>query len=191
METKLCDILVYNRSVEEFNDYWDRKYEKLLSPLYSGEELKEKIALCKDVNRSATNWKFQNVIGYISIMKHGYSLFATLSIDVRQKKYIEGRPDIRYDPSTFFSLYVKEKMTSEQILEEFNGLLHRSIKERLPKRYIDLEAWNNISTLIDWHELFYPKNEEQEECTKSKEEIIRERYMSLWDGIKMPPDIDF
>lgn len=159
METKLFDILVYNRSVEEFNKYWDDKYRKLLGQHYSGDELNEKITICKEANRPATNWKFQNVIGYISIFMHGYSLFATLSIDVREKKYIDGKPDIRYDPSTFFSLYVKEEMTSEQILKEFNGLLHCSIKERLSKHYIDLEAWDNIAELIDWHSLFYPGRE--------------------------------
>lgn len=185
METKLFDILVYNRSAEEFNEYWNMKYRKFLSQHYSGDELKEKISICKDANRPATNWKFQNVIGYISIMKHGYTLFATLSIDVRQKKYIDGRPDIRYDPSTFFSLYVKEQMTSEQILDEFNSLLQKSIKERLPKRYIDLEAWNNTSKLIDWHELFYPKSEEDEETNKTPEEVIIERYAHMGE-IKEP-----
>lgn len=192
MEMKLFDILVYNRSMEDFNKYREKKYGKLLEPYYSGDELKERIDICKEANRPTTNWKFQNVIGYISIFKHGYSLFATLSVDVRKKKYIEGRPDIRYDPSTFFSLYVKKDMTSEQILEEFNDLLHRSIKERLHKRYIDLEAWNNTANLIDWHELFYPEIEDIDEENKSEEEKIRERYKSVY-GIEVhePPSADF
>ena len=192
METKLFDILVYNRSAEEFNEYWNKKYGKILETHYSGDELKEKIAICKEANRPATNWKFQNVIGYISIFAHGYSLFSKLSIDVREKKYIEGKPDIRYDPSTFFGLYVKEEITSEQIIDEFNDLLQCSIKERLPKRYVDLEAWNNTAKLIDWHELFYPKQEETEEDNRSKEEKIRERYELLFGtDVQMPPDVDF
>lgn len=186
MEMKLFDILVYNRSEEKFNKYWDEKYEKILVKHYSGDELKEKIRICKDANKPNTNWMFQNVIGYISIFKHGYYFFATLSIDVRKKKYIEGKSDIRYDPSTFFGLYVNEHMTSEQILNRFNSLLHRSIKERLQNRYVDLETWNNISKWIDWHEVFYPENEKKENINKTLEEVIRERYLNK-EQIDEPP----
>lgn len=70
MEMKLFDILVYNRSEEKFNKYWDEKYEKILVKHYSGDELKEKISICKDANKPSTNWMFQNVIGYISIFMY-------------------------------------------------------------------------------------------------------------------------
>lgn len=193
METKLIDIQVYNRSIEEFNKYWNQKLSKLYRRAdMTDDEWERYLPLIKELNKPATNWKFQNVIGYISIFKHGYSLFATLSIDIRKKKYIEGRPDIRYNPSTFFSLYVKEEMTSEQIRDKFNDLLHQSIKERLPKRYIDLEAWDNMNKLVDWHKVFYPQNEENEKDNRSEEDIIRERYALLGQSIEMPTlTVDF
>lgn len=96
----------------------------------------------------------KDIVGYISISSHGYSLFATLSIDYRE--HIEGKINITYDPATFFSFYVKENMSSEEVWKEFNNLLLVSMQERLIGKRVDLEAWNNISKLIDWHCFFYP-----------------------------------
>ena len=56
---------------------------------------------------------------------------------------------------------------------------------------IDLEAWNNTAKLIDWHELFYPQKDADEEENKSEEERILEDYKYLDYSEMTLPTIDF
>lgn len=190
METKLFDILVYNRSVEEFNKYWDEKFS-ICRHDESDEEWNEKLGMYKLGIGRCSRW-MNSVIGYIHVYQSGIDLITTLSIDCRGKKYIEGRPDIHYDPSTFTRTRTNKNMTSQEILNQFNADLLEGCKRRLRGRYIDLEAWNNTTKLIDWHELFYPKEEEKQEDNRSIEEKIRERYELLFGtDVKMPSDVDF
>lgn len=193
METKLFDILVYNRSVEEFNKYWDNKVG-IYRRDEPDEEWVEKSYTYKLCIGRCTRW-MNSIIGYIHIYQSGIDLITTLSIDCREKKYLEGTFDIHYDPSTFTRTRTKKDMTSQEILNQFNADLIEGCNERLKGRYIDLEAWNNTSKLIDWHELFYPKKEEIEEKNISQEEKIekiREKYRLMFGtGTPVPPKADF
>lgn len=190
METKLFEILVYNRSVEAFNKYWNNKVG-IYRRDESDEEWVKKAYIYKSCSGRCARW-MNSIIGYIHVYQSGIDLITTLSIDYREKKYLEGAPDIHYDPSTFTRTRTNKNMTSQEILNQFNADLIEGCNERLKGRYIDLEAWNNTAKFIDWHELFYPKEEEIEEENKSEEEKIREKYKLLFGtGIPVPHKADF
>lgn len=50
-------------------------------------------------------------------------------------------------------------MSSEEIITKFRAGLMETIQERLKGRYVDMEAFDNISKLIDWHKLYYSDEE--------------------------------
>lgn len=161
MEEKLCEIPIYICSQEEYAKYWDAHYRKLF-PIRNRaqKEYDEMIESFKEINHKKTAWYHNAIIGYISIYKHGESLFATLSYDQRKRKIKGGRPDIHYDPITFYSIsYISQEMSSEEIITKFRAGLMETIQERLKGRYVDMEAFDNISKLIDWHKLYYPDEE--------------------------------
>lgn len=158
MEEKLFDIPVYICPQDEFDKYWDEHYKKMFTKEWISEtEQKEFVSTLREINHKKTAWKYQTIIGYIEIYKHAYDLIATLSIDIRQRKIKGGRPDIYYDPFTFYKLYVKSDMTSSEIISQFRNGLEETIEERLKGRYVDLEAFDNISKFIDWRKMIYPK----------------------------------
>lgn len=156
MEEKIFDIPVYICPQDEFNIYWDNHCRKLIAKDWISEtEQKEIVSIFRKSNHKKTAWKYQAVIGYIEIYKHGCNLIATLSMDVRERKVKGGRADIYYDPSTFYKMYFKKDMTSLQIITQFKLGLEETIKERLNGRYVDMESFDNISEYIDWHKMLF------------------------------------
>lgn len=160
MNKLLFEILVYNRSIDEFNRYWEKKIGKLRRN-ETDEEWKDKKVIYKELYHRPTRWK-NSIIGYINIYISGNDLITTLSIDTRSKKRLEGVSDIHVDPSTFTRTRTDSSMSSTDILEHFNSDLVDGCNKRLKGRFVDLEAWNNTSKYIDWHELFYPKRDKNE-----------------------------
>lgn len=186
MDKRLCDILVYNRSAEEFNDYWNKKVARYRRDETDDEWIEKSYIYKSCIGRKA---RFSNsVIGHIHVFQSGgIDLITKLSIDCREKKYLEGAPDIHFDPSTFTRTRTNKNMSSEEILKQFNKDLLEGCKRRLKGRYIDLEPWNNFSKLIDWHEFFYPKSEENEEKGICDEESIMKQYSEYeMNGLKQP-----
>lgn len=192
METKLFEILVYNRSPKEFNQYWENQINKYRRE-ESDIEWKSKFEIYKHIKGRKTRW-YNSVIGYISIVQSNIDLITMLSIDVREKKYLEGNSDIYYDPSTFSRTRTNKNMASNEILESFNTDLESACKHRLKNRYIDFEAWHNFSTHIDWHQLFYPQAGETYEDMNdniSDEERIMREHLPFDGKIQTMPDETF
>lgn len=160
MEEKLCEIPIYICPHEEYSQYWDNHYRQSFPVRErTQKEYDEMITTIKETHHMKTAWYHNAIIGYISVCKHGYDLFTTLSYDIRSKKVKGGYPDIYYDPSTFYKIYVSRKMSSEEIITKFRAGLMETIQERLKGRYVDMEAFDNISKLIDWHKLYYSDEE--------------------------------
>ena len=184
MEEKICDIPVYICPVEEFNKYWNNHYEKNFRRIdETEEEWIKRRAVFKQINHRRTTWKYQAIIGYIGVYIHGFDLFTTLSIDVRERKIKGGRPNIYYDSSTFFRVRVYRNMTSKDVMDEFKACMKKMSKERLKNRYIDVEPFYNMCKYIDWHEVFY-----SEDRAKNKEKeigIIKQRN-SIIEVPKLP-----
>lgn len=157
MERLLFEILVYNRPIDKFNSYWEKKVSKFRCN-ETDEGWKDKKVIYKECYHRPTRWK-NSVIGYINIYISGIDLITTLSIDARRKKFLEGAPDIFIDPSTFTRTRTYSNMSSTDILERFNSDLLDECKKRLKGHFVDFEAWNNTSIYIDWHELFYSKRD--------------------------------
>lgn len=163
MEEKIYDIPVYICPWEEFNNYWNDYYEKNFRRIdESEEEWIKRRAEFKQISHRRTTWKYQAIIGYISVYIHGIDLFTTLSIDARKRKIKGGRPDIYYGTSTFFSIRVRKNMSSEEIMNEFKLNIKEVSKGRLKNRYIDIEPFYNICKYIDWHEVFYSEDKLKE-----------------------------
>lgn len=175
MEEKICDIPVYICSLEEYNKYWNDYYERNFRRTDESEEewLKRRIEF-KQIGHRKVTWMYQAIIGYIGVYIHGIDLFTTLSIDVRERKIKGGRPNIYYDPSTFFRIRVSRNMTSKEVMDEFKACLKEVSKERLKNRYIDVEPFYNICKLIDWHEVFY--SDDKLEKKRTKTEKLMEMY---------------
>lgn len=153
MDLKLYDIMVFNRSLKKFNEYWDKKVE-ICRRQETDEEWQKISSVYKECIGRNTH-PLNSVIGYIHVYKSGgIDLITTLSIDTRERKRLDGVPDIIYDPSTFTRTRIEKGMSSEEILGKFNRDLLTRCNERLPGRYIDLEGWNNMSRLVDWADLF-------------------------------------
>lgn len=176
MDIKLFDIMVFNRSIEEFNQYWDRKIEKNRRD-ETDDEWENKSWIYKDLIGRNTR-PLNSVVGYIHIyLSGGIDLITTLDIDCRERMRLDGAPDIRYDPSTFTRTRTNEHMSSKEILDTFNKDLLNGCNERLKRRYIDLEAWNNFSKSVDWHEVIYSCEEQKTE--KNTIEEIQARYKMM------------
>lgn len=153
MNEKIFDIIIYNRSKEEFKEYWDKVIDSYC--LTASEVFVETHReLIKDKLGRNTRW-MNSVIGYIHIYKSGTDLITQRSIDVRQRKRLEGVPDIRYVPSTFTRTTVKRYMSSQEILQCFNSDLRAACEKQLKGRYIDWTSWDNVSKYIDWHKMFF------------------------------------
>lgn len=163
MMEKICDIPVYICSLEEYNKYWNDYYERNFRRIGESEkEWLKRRAVFKQISHRRVTWMYQAIIGYIGVYIHGIDLFTTLSIDVRERKIKGGRPDIYYDPSTFFSIRVSRNMTSKEVTDEFKKCMKEVSKERLRNRYIDVEPFYNMCKYIDWHEVFYSEDERKE-----------------------------
>lgn len=153
MDIKLFDISVYNRPLDEFNKYWNDKVKQYRGS-ETDKEWEKKEYIYKEYIGRYTH-PLNSIIGYIHVWQSGtIDLITTLSIDCREKKRLDGTPDILYDPCTFTRTRTRNGMTSEEILNKFNSDLMVGCMERLPGRYIDLEAWNNMSRLVNWADLF-------------------------------------
>lgn len=85
MERLLFEILVYNRPLDKFNSYWEKKVSKFRRN-ETDEEWKDKKVIYKECYHRPTRWK-NSVIGYINIYISGIDLITTLSIDARRKKF--------------------------------------------------------------------------------------------------------
>ena len=179
MDIKLFDIAVYNRPLEEFNKYWNGKVEKNRRS-ETDEEWERMKYIYKECIGRCTH-PLNSIIGYIHVWQSGgIDLITTLSIDCRDRKRLDGVPDILYDPSTFTRTRTRKGMTSEEILNQFNRDLLEGCNERLKGRYIDLEAWNNMSRLVDWADLFSTMEDDKKDSIPSKPQIhIPERAQNI------------
>lgn len=160
MEEKLFDILVFNRSEDKFRSYWKEKVMRYRKK-ESDEEWEKQYPKLINCFGKPTRW-MNSVIGYISIYKNDMDIFTTLSIDIRNKKFLEGKPDIYYDNCTFTRFRTNKNMDSKTILDGFNKDLIDITKKELKGRYIDLEAWRNFSKYINWYDVFYSHEEKKE-----------------------------
>ena len=176
MDFKLFDIIVFNRSIEEFNKYWDQRVKRNRRD-ETDDEWKNESWIYKDlIGRNAR--PLNSVVGYIHIyLSGGIDLITTLDIDCRERMRLDGAPDIRYDPSTFTRTRTNKHMSSKEILDTFNKDLLNGCNERLKRRYIDLEAWNNFSKSVDWHEVIYSC--EEQKTKKNTIEEIQARYKMM------------
>ena len=154
MNEKIFDIIIFNRSKEEFKEYWEKVIDSYCQTA-SEEFVETNREMLKDTLGRNTRW-MNSVIGYIHIYKSGTDLITQRSIDVRQRKRLEGVPDIRYVPSTFTRTTVKKSMSSQEILQCFNSDLRTACEKQLKRRYIDWTSLDNVSQYIDWHKMFFP-----------------------------------
>lgn len=178
LDIKLFDIMVFNRSIEEFNEYWDKRVERNRRE-ETDAEWENKSWIYKDLIGRNTR-PLNSIVGYIHVYQSGeIDLITTLDIDCRERMRLDGAPDIRYDPSTFTRTRTNKYMSSKEILDTFNKDLLNGCNERLKRRYVDLEAWNNFSKIVDWHEVFCPHKEEEKK--EETVEDIRARYMKDYD----------
>lgn len=181
MEEKLFDIPVYICPINEFNDYWNKRYEKeFRKDDETEEEWVNKRALLRRKNHRKVTWMYHAIIGYIGVYKHGFDLFTTLSMDARERKIKGGIPDIYHDPFTFFRIRVKEKMTTEQVMDEFRSCMEDVSKTKLKNRYIDIEPFYNVCKYIDWHNVFYPDKENEigsKEKTNERGNLLERRIL--------------
>ncbi len=180
MEEKICDIPVYICSLEKFNKYWNDYYERNFRRTEeTEEEWLRRRAIFKQIGHRKVTWMYQAIIGYIGVYIHGIDLVTTLSIDIRERKIKGGRPDIYYDPSTFFKIRVSRDMTSEDVINEFKLDMKEMSKERLKNRYIDVEPFYNICRYIDWHEVFYSENKVGEKETEVEKIMKMNKFVEL------------
>lgn len=160
MKEKLFDIPIYVCPLEEYNSYWEKYYSKQYRRKEdSNFEWKNKLNIIKQIEHRRTAWMYQAIIGYIGVYKQGTDLLTTLSIDIRKRKVKGGRPDIYYDPSTFFRIRIEKDMTSEEIMDKFMSCIDAKKNTRLKNRYIDIEPFCNFCKYIDWHKVFYPEED--------------------------------
>lgn len=180
MEEKLCDIPVYICSLDEYNKYWNDYYEKHFRRVGESEKewLKRRTEF-KQIGHRKVAWMYQAIIGYVGVYIHGIDLFTTLSVDVRERKIKGGRPNIYYDPSTFFRVRVSRNMTSEEVMEEFKKCMNEVSKERLKNRYIDVEPFYNMCKYIDWHEVFYSDDKSQKKKMDDEKAEKMRKFLEL------------
>lgn len=180
MEEKICDIPVYICSLQEYNNYWNNYYERNFRKIdESDEEWIKRRAEFKQIGHRRVTWMYQAIIGYIGVYIHGMDLFTTLSIDVRERKIKGGRPDIYYDPSTFFRVRVSRNMTSKEVMDEFQACMKAMSKERLKNRYIDVEPFYNMCKYIDWHEVFYSEDKSKENYVEEEKTDKMSKFVGL------------
>lgn len=180
MMEKICDIPVYICSLEEYNKYWNDYYERNFRRIGESEkEWLKRRAVFKQIDHRRVTWMYQAIIGYIGVYIHGIDLFTTLSIDVRERKIKGGRPDIYYDPSTFFSIRVSRNMTSKEVMDEFKKCMKEMSKERLKNRYIDVDPFYNMCKYIDWHEVFYSEDERKEKKVEDEKMDKMSKFLEL------------
>ena len=180
MEEKLCDIPVYICSLDEYNKYWNDYYEKHFRRVGESEKewLKRRTEF-KQIGHRKVAWMYQAIIGYVGVYIHGIDLFTTLSVDVRERKIKGGRPNIYYDPSTFFRVRVSRNMTSEEVMEEFKKCMNEVSKEQLKNRYIDVEPFYNMCKYIDWHEVFYSDDKSQKKKMDDEKAEKMRKFLEL------------
>lgn len=154
MIEKIFDIMIFNRPKEQFSEYWEKVVDSYCA-MASEEYSEANRDIIKDMLGRNTKW-MNSVIGYIHIYKSGADLITQRSMDIRQRKRLEGVPDIRYIPSTFTRTTVRKTMSSQEIIQCFNSDLRTACKKQLKGRYIDWTSWDNVSKYIDWHKLFFP-----------------------------------
>lgn len=160
VEEKLFDIPIYVCPIDEYNSYWYKHYESACRRTEdSDEEWAEKLDILKQNNHRKTTWMYQAIIGYIGVYKQEIDLFATLSIDERERKIKGGYPDIYYNPSTFFRIRVEKSMTSDDVMDKFKECIEMEKKTRLKNRYIDIEPFYNFCKYVDWHKVFYSEED--------------------------------
>lgn len=102
----------------------------------------------------ARNWKYNDIVGYIGLFAGKNQIKAEYwFIDAKRISRRLIKKNIVYRDK-LFEFTVNQNYTSQDILDKLmSHLSSLSSHSRLKKRYIDLEAYCNISPTINWSSL--------------------------------------
>lgn len=153
----IFEIPVYSYTQEGVEKYWDEFYRKRVSVMgYSYEQENEIIDKLKSVGNDKCIWKYNEVVGYITINIEGRSIVAKLYKDKRRRIRIGGISNICLADFHLFRINIKRTYNSNQIMDMIKYEMDILKKEHhwLRKRYIDMESFYNICPYINWGQIF-------------------------------------
>lgn len=151
------EIPVYSYTKETAQNYWDEFYRKLASGKNYDEDQQNKIITeLKNKDYPKHVWKYNEIVGYITINKQGRDIGGYLYKDKHERIQIGGVSKIYLIHPRLFRISVKKTYNASQITYTINKEINLLQKEHnwLKKRYICTEAFRNICSYIDWKQIF-------------------------------------
>lgn len=150
----LYEIPIYSFPRERVTQFWEDKYSRDIS---TREDKQEIVKALKQAGYPANCWKFNEIVGYVSIFLQNQDIVASLAYDARERTVIGGKARIRIDPSTLFRVCIRENRTSTEVMDELKSRIEYESKHHrwLKKRYIYTEAFYNVAENLDWHSIVW------------------------------------
>ncbi len=153
----IFEIPVYSFTQEKVQKHWDKFYRKQISDKgYDDAQQNEIISKLKSIENSKMIWKYNEIVGYITINIQRMDILAMLYKDMRRRIQIGGKCKISLADPSLFRVRVKKLHSSKQIIDMLKSEINMLQKEHywLRKRFIYTETFYNICPYINWDQLF-------------------------------------
>lgn len=157
---KLFEIPVYGLSRNVLKKRVEQRRTKLINAsCLSEEDLKNEITLCGLSAFPKDQWDYNHIVGYIVIYHEGNNIRLNWYTAIEAKAYHWSSDNKKFfalsRPSGFHS-YIGNIKTGDELRSWIHELLSRFIRDLKMKHrgyFVDLEAFHNLDTLIDYSRL--------------------------------------
>ena len=159
MSMKLFEIPVYALSKADLENRVKQEYDKVRVDYEacgrSEEDIQFKSAF---ITNPWGQWEYNHIIGYLVIIKESKNIcFEYYTVVPNYKRYIcksNAKKFLTDSQMGGMHFYTGTLKSGEELREKLCNMMSGFVKEQEKKgHYIDLEAFNNISALLDYSKL--------------------------------------